>query len=191
MNKSSCLMVSATLTVFMTLFFLVASINPSLVTTKNVSELKGHHESSYQSILASYNLTFGESGLARGTYWSVTVYNHTTGKLLVTRGTTGLFLNFKLPNATYKYIENPVTGYSFGLGGYPSGDLPVNESTGYGIGYRWIPVFFVRHNPPGFFPVIWNPGIGIMTYLITAGIIGVSMVIVTRHRREGPQKARC
>ena len=169
---------------FMTIIFAVGTVIGSSVTGNRFHSLKLSPEFSYQTSSALYNLTYGEAGLSGGACWSVSIYNSTTGKTLMTNGSTSQYLAFKLPNGTYEYKDNPVPGYAFGQGTYPKGTLPVNKSTDYGIGHRWIPVFFVRLNSSPLFPGTWNTGIGIIGLLSMAGIAGLVTTYKVHHRRN-------
>ena len=56
-------------------------------------------------VLVTYGLTFSETGLTNGTFWSITINN-------LTRISTNESINFKLNNGSYEYSIQSLSGFS-------------------------------------------------------------------------------
>lgn len=79
----------------------------------------------------TYNVTFHETGLPTGTYWSISISGHWgwgghhLGRGRLTSNTTSIVV--PLPNGTYRYQVHPVPGFVFVSG--QRGNFTVNGSS--------------------------------------------------------------
>ncbi len=87
---------------------------------------------------AVYTVTFTESGLSAGTYWSVVLGG-------TTNFSNGNSINFTEVNGTYNYAINPVYGYTANI---TSGYIYVQGANA-SLSVKWTPVYTVTFTESG------------------------------------------
>lgn len=120
-----------------------------------------------------YPVSFSETGLNQGIYWSVFIGNNVTSEN-ISKSTQGTSITFYLPNGVYFYHIGPISGY------YPdkvSGIVLVSNSSSEPVLIVFTQVFymitFVQHGYPN--GLEWIPTLNDVWYPTTTPYLNLSV----------------
>lgn len=122
--------------------------------------------------VVSYPVTFSEQGLAAGTAWSVTV----DGTLYTSSGTS---LTVYLPNGTFTYLYDNVSGYTLGT---TAGSVKV-QGAGAGVTAGYAPVNVPSYVVTSTFNQDWAIALGLAAVAL---VVGVVALLLRRGRPPAP-----